>query len=192
MKVSKKILDEAKKKREEILKKAKERAEEIKGRGKEELKRLERTEKERIKKLAEAERERILSAERLQIKKDILAKKREIIDRVYKRVVEELKKLPKKEYRSFYKSLIMKNFITGTEKIMIALDDKKRLKGIGVELNREKGLKFPAEEYTEKIEGGLILVGERVDVNLSTDAILRELREKTEAEVVKILFHDIS
>lgn len=191
-KVVKKILKDAEDKAKEILQKAQEEASSrisaVENENKELLKRT----KKEVEALRHQEITKILDMETLEMKKKILTEKRKIIDEVYKKCLDEIRNMDKEKYRKLIASLIVKYFSSGDEEVLIGQKDKKILAGIVDEINKSKGLHLKESNEEVWIDRGVILKKNRVYTNLSLTAILKEVFEEMQPEIIRGLFKNVS
>jgi len=177
----KEILSSAEKEEKNILAQAEKEAEKIK------------------KKIIEMRKEEIankkyheITTTKLEAQKKLLAEKQKIIAEVYEEVLKRLKVLSKDGYRKLLKTLILK-FASGGEEIIVTGKDKTKIDTNFLQnLNRElqkRGKKTLTLSFSNRdLSGGFILRSPQAEINVSFPLLLRSLREKTEFEVVKILF----
>lgn len=171
------ILKEAEFKRDHILKDAKAKVEEIISKAK--------VEYEEIKK-RELENKRVVAE--LEVGKQLLAAKRRLLDEVFDRLRLKMEELPKGSYLSFFEKLLKCAVETGEEEIILGKDED-LLNGAFIEdVNKKNGWRLKLSNYRRNFKKGLIISRGDVEVNLSMDAIVRDVREKWEGEVVKRLF----
>lgn len=145
---------------------------------------------------AEAEKEAILTRGRaeadairyreklkaeLDVRKNTLAEKRALLDRVYSGVREKLASLPESEKAELYAKLAASFGMTENVKVYASADMK-----AFAEANAARWGGAYAGEI--KGSGGVLLSGERCDADLSLDAIVADLRERTESDAARILF----
>ena len=153
-------------------------------------------------KLAEAEEKAKVELERTKQRqidharsvaaKKILAKKRELLDKLYQLVRKKIEELPKNKYKKLFAELIAK---LGVEsgKILVSADEKvfdEDFADMVAKAVSEAG-SGNAKFEVERIEGnfrGLYLDCGKVRYDLTVDAIMESLRERTESTVVKKLF----
>lgn len=173
----KEIIGEAEKKREEILKEAQKKSAEI-------LKKAEE-EKEKIK---EARVRSIIGAKKIELNAQLLKKKREILDEVYKEAFSNLRR--SEHYLDLVKFLLELLVERGDEEIILPKNDERITRDFIAKLNREKKWNLKISEKTAEIEGGFLLRSEKREIDASMPRIMEILKEETEVEVSKILFHD--
>jgi V/A-type H+/Na+-transporting ATPase subunit E len=177
------MLIEAKKQAEEIIEKANAKAEQ---------------KAEEIKKKASAEAAEKLkisnSMLELEMRKDILSTKQQLIEEVFQKALDSLSKMDSNEYEDVLFKLIVSASESGEEEIMLSKQDKSRLPAdFSNKLNQalvqagKKGNMKISDEARD-ILGGFVLKAEGVEVNYSFEALLRMDRDEIEPEVAAILF----
>ncbi|MDD5066003.1 MAG: V-type ATP synthase subunit E [bacterium] len=193
--IVKKILSEAENEARQILDEARKEADKIIRENKQSLQDLEKKEKVRIDQESEEYRKRLVQMADLEMRKELLSLKQQLVADVFKIVEDRILSLPREDYQEFIANKIIEIIETGTEEIVLTEKDKERITPDFVEkINsrlkeklREKGqLKIAGE--TIPIKGGFILRSEKVQYNNSVESILKELREKIEPDIVKKLF----
>ena len=137
-------------------------------------------------------KQRQITLVKLEAQKTLLEEKQKIINEVYLGVKEKLENFSSQEYRKLLKELILK-FATGGEEIIVAEKDKSKidtdfLKNLNHELAKKDKKSLSLSPVTRNIPGGFILRLRKLEINLSFPALIKFLREKTESQVVKILF----
>ena len=174
-----KIKQEADREREEIIKKAKQEADRVKD--------------ELIKKATEegeGERQRRLMRTRSEERKNILAFKRELIDKVFRQAKERLDNLSEEEYLKWSERLLLTNIDSGKEEILVSPRDKDLMErilvgGLGGGLDKKETRFLP--ELSEK-ERGFIIRKEGVQIDYTFSSLFSYLEDELEIEVARILF----
>jgi V/A-type H+/Na+-transporting ATPase subunit E len=137
------------------------------------------------------------SSARLEKRKRILTEKDMIVGEVYAEVREKILALPDDEYLDLLKNLVVSHSVGGDEKVMLAKNDlvrfKARLPRWVEDITKEsrrlgKTTTVEVSSETRDIEGGLILVRGRMEINLGLDVIIAETKYRLEGDVAQILF----
>lgn len=132
----------------------------------------------------------------LELRKNILAAKRLVIDEVFERVNAILINGDKAQYKTIMLNMLVDCAKTANGGIVVADADKEY---IGQEMVDQamKQLKEQGIERTitvldekSKIEHGFVFVTEGMEYNCSVDSMIRQARIDTETEVSQILFND--
>lgn len=152
------------------------------------LNRKESEELERAKREAELTVERRMTIAALDSKKLALAAKQEVIDKVYDSAVAKVLNMTDNVYREFIGGFVEKYADNGDE-IIIAERDVKRLHYDWAEsLARKLNKNITLSSKFHKGRGGVILSGAKCDKNLTLEALVKEVRPKTESGVAQKLF----
>jgi V/A-type H+/Na+-transporting ATPase subunit E len=177
------ILDDAKKQALELIEKANVNA---------------RQKSEEIQKKASSDASEKLRISRsmleLEMRKDILSTKQQLIEEVFQKALNSLSKMENNEYEAILYKLIVDAVETGEEEILLSKHDKNRLPGdfsnklnqVLVQAGKKGNLKLSDEE--RDIMGGFVLKTKGVEINYSFEALLRMDRDEIEPEVAAILF----
>jgi V/A-type H+/Na+-transporting ATPase subunit E len=177
------ILDDAKKQATELIEKANVNA---------------RQKSEEIQKKASSDASEKLRISRsmleLEMRKDILSTKQQLIEEVFQKALDSLSKMENNEYEAILYKLIVDAVETGEEEILLSKHDKNRLPGdFGNKLNQvlvQAGKKgnLKLSDEARDIIGGFVLKAKGVELNYSFEALLRMDRDEIEPEVAAILF----
>jgi len=176
-----------------IVGKAEEEAERIRGASEAEGADLGRELEARARKRAEGEERRLIVNEQLELGKQLLQKKREILDELYERAKRELEKLPEDDYVALVKDMILGSAISGNEEIVVAkgqeeLFDDSFLGRLNKENKRGKGFSLAKDQGG--FSWGVVLREGRRSVDLTLDVLINQLRERIEPEIAPLLFSD--
>lgn len=134
-----------------------------------------------------------LDAERVNLEREILIKKRDILNDLFKMVEEKLLSLEDETYFNFLKNLIRSDIPQGQSSIFLNKKDlqayKKRLSAF---LKKEfsSGRECSISEKPIDIKGGCVIKGKEIEINDSIEIILEDLREKYEISMSKELFEE--
>jgi len=178
-----KIIDEAESRASQIIEEGKREAERVVGE-------LTREGIENARKVGE----RIVTLASLESRKRILGEKQRILGEVYREVEKRIRNLNGRDYRELVKRIMLESCQSGEELVVVGKNDRKRINqklinSVNAELVKvgKKGkLKFSSEPAS--IPDGFILKSGKIEISNSWENILRSLREKTEDEVIKLLF----
>ncbi|NLU42944.1 MAG: hypothetical protein GXX08_12180 [Firmicutes bacterium] len=148
---------------------------------------------QKARELAERDAARRVSLGQLDLRNEMLALKQELLDSVFREVLETLKAMPATEYRKLLSSMIVQAQPSGTVQLEVAAADRSRvgpelIESVNEEL-KSKGLgSVELGDYRDDIEAGFILKQGDVTLNFSFAGILNDLRETMESEVASLLF----
>lgn len=117
-------------------------------------------------------------------KNEILKKKQELLDKFYKKVINEIIELPPEDYLKFLVSLLEKLPKINDGLILCSGKDKEHIKKA---LGKTK-MVYKLSDENIKSSGGFILRAKDVEIDNTLEAIVRQLRDDTMIEVGKILF----
>jgi V/A-type H+-transporting ATPase subunit E len=137
---------------------------------------------------------RQVSLRELEAKKAILAEKGRIMEEVFGKALEELRRRDREGGYGLTKELMLRAIETGDEEIIVAPDDRKGMTpsfigSINDELRKAgKRAEIKLADDTRQIRGGFILRRGRVESNSSFETLLTMLRDDVETEVAGILF----
>ena len=124
----------------------------------------------------------------LDSKKIVLSKKKEAIDSVFNTVANYMRKNEKDKYISLVKKMIELNADDG-DKVLIGEKDKSILTAkVIADLSKAIGKKLTLSESFGDFDGGVILIGQKYDKNLTFEQEFELIKEENEAELAKILF----
>lgn len=167
----------------EIKEEANKEAERIKAEAKEEANRI----LENARKEAEEEAERLrrqeISGLNLEMKRELLSKKKELPELVYDKLEEKVKDMDKETKKKLLSSLVKNNASSGNV-VYSSKDDEDVVKEIVSDMN--------GVEYAGNVDclGGVIIEskGGEMRINLTFDEMLKQLYDEKMFDVSKILF----
>ena len=192
--ITSKIIEDAKLKADEILEEAR----------KEEKKLIEKkiSEANKVKEdmLIKAEREaivrseRIISSAELKSRNEGLRAKGEIIEKVFKMALDELKNLEVDKYEKIFKDFINNIDICGDEEVIVPRNYKKTIENILGEVNnslKAKGKKGQLKLYQgeKEISSGFIVSKNGIYSNITFESLLSYKKDELEQEIAKTLFN---
>jgi vacuolar-type H+-ATPase subunit E/Vma4 len=189
-----KITEDARTDGERLVSEATEEAAGIKEMGEEEARRSAEEIRDSFRQKGERERTRIMSEALTESRSILLTTQEELFEEVFEAAMREFASLPEQRYRTWLKRTILDNAGEGDQEVIAAPYDRGLLDG-GLleevnealrEMKHEGSMTLLDEEAD--FERGVILRGEKYANNLSLRSQLRELRERHEQEVLKILF----
>lgn len=148
--------------------------------------------------LERAQRERVkISSEALsQSRGTFLSAQENLYEEIVEEALKIFRDMPEERYRVWLKRMIMKGTTSGDEDILAASYGYRLLeKGLLDEINealrsegRNGSLRLSDEQAS--FDRGVILRGDKVENNLVLETISRNVRDRYEGELLKILFGD--
>lgn len=136
----------------------------------------------------------------LETRKNTLASRREVIDEAFQKALSDLCALPEERWAALIRRIVLESAETGRETLLVPEADLSRYRkpfagdtSMLEQLNaalKEKGLagELTLLETPAKIRGGVLLSGEKYDVNGSFEMLLSLVREDCEREIYHILY----
>lgn len=185
-KVSKKILEDAKKKSTEIIEQARNKEKEIKKKSDEEIKNSTVQIEKEVKEVKEKKISRLKGIAELEIRKDILATKRKINDSIFEKALDAL--VNREDYPGMIKWLLKEISESNEGEVIIGEKEARIDKGFINKFNTEFKTRFTLLEERRPIKGGFILRMGKVEIDDSFETLIEEQREKLEIELGKMLF----
>lgn len=150
-------------------------------------------ETERLAKAAAADRKlQKLATARMDIRKQMLVTKAGLLDDVFAQARGQINSLPDNEYQKLITSLMEKAAETGDEEVVIGKNETRIDNSLIKQINRNLGTGFKGNLHLASdradIDGGFILRRGKIQLNVSTDVLLSQVRESLEMELSKDLF----
>ncbi|NLI60875.1 MAG: V-type ATP synthase subunit E [Clostridiales bacterium] len=191
--ISQRILDDAQAKAAQIIEEARQRARSIKDKKTEEAEKNNQKIHKNNKAKAQERRQRMLGAAELEMRKEVLASKQQMIDEVMEKTKEAIMDMPRGEYGKIVSNMLLES-AQGHEEVIFSVSDEgrldqslidkvnKMLKGQG----KRGELKLAPERG--EFDGGFILRSGGMEINNTFGAILRMNRNHLEARLAEILF----
>jgi len=139
---------------------------------------------------ADEERNRIVTLAKLSARRDLLAEKQRLIERVFDETHKRLAAMPADAYRQFIKSALLSSVETGDEEVVIGEDESRIDQAFLDDVSRaiRGGAKLVLSSERRRIDGGFILKRGKTETNSTLATIIRAAREEYESEVAAILF----
>ena len=191
--ISQRILDDAQAKAAQIIEEARQRARSIKDKKTEEAEKNNQKIHKNNKAKAQERRQRMLGAAELEMRKEVLASKQQMIDEVMEKTKEAIMDMPRGEYGKIVSNMLLES-AQGHEEVIFSVSDEGRLdQSLIDEVNKmlkgqgKRGELKLAPERGE-FDGGFILRSGGMEINNTFGAILRMNRNHLEARLAEILF----
>ncbi|MHC4488232.1 MAG: V-type ATP synthase subunit E family protein [Planctomycetota bacterium] len=138
------------------------------------------------------EKSHILAAARMDIAKQSLAEKRNILDEVFEQARRQTQNLPDKQHHELITKLMLEVVETGDEEIVIDKNenriDKEFIKQINHKLGPDHKGKLRLSDEKQDLGGGFILRRGKIKTNVSIEVLLDQARKELEIELAKELF----
>jgi V/A-type H+-transporting ATPase subunit E len=138
------------------------------------------------------EKSHILAAARMDIAKQSLAEKRNILDEVFEQARRQTQNLPNEQYHELITKLMLEVVETGDEEIVIDKNenriDKEFIKQINHKLGPDHKGKLRLSDEKQDLGGGFILRRGKIKTNVSIEVLLDQARKELEIELAKKLF----
>ena len=191
-----KILKDAREKASHIEREKNAQIQSIQSECEETVRALQEASSKRAERLAEDQRKRLISMAELDIRKEVLGLKQELIGTAFEKAVIQLLEGDTERYSALLKKLIFDANLEGDEELILNPRDREKMgDGFIGELNEtflkagKKG-KLRLSRESRPIRGGVILRRGRKEVNCSIESIIYSKRDALEASVARILFPD--
>jgi len=137
---------------------------------------------------AQAGRQRVLSEARLRARAILAHTRRAVLDEVFEAARAKLLADRSPEYRERLLR-VLSAMARGTGQVILSPADRQNLGAwLVAQANARSGASLQLSEETRPLLGGLVLVTGPVEVNVSLDAILAQIREDLEPQVARVLF----
>ena len=135
----------------------------------------------------------MLGAAELEMRKEVLASKQQMIDEVMEKTKEAIMDMPRGEYGKIVSNMLLES-AQGHEEVIFSEADKERLdQSLIDQVNQElkaqgKRGELILSPQREEFDGGFILRSGGMEINNTFGAILRMSRNHLEARLAEILF----
>lgn len=190
--VVQKILSEARSQADKIKAQANEKAATQQDQLADELVEFQKETDQKAKAAAEDKTERMLASARMETKKDLLAAKVSLLDEIFQKAREQIKKLPRDQYQELIVSLMKKAVESGDEEVLIAAGEDRIDNELIKKVNAKPGpgIKGDLKLATDAadIDGGFILRRGKIQVNVSIEVLISQARQEIETELSQELF----
>ncbi|SFQ11791.1 V-type ATP synthase subunit E [Caldicoprobacter faecalis] len=197
-KIKQRILEDAQQEAERIIQSAEEKAREIKEAKANEVGKLKKRLTEQNMEAAREHKRRMLVSAQLEMKKKVLAAKRDMIEAVFRGVIERISSMADDQYREVIASMLLNAPLQGDEEVVFSVYDQYRLdQGFLDYVNeqlKKQGRKGQLRLAPDRgqFKAGFVLRGHEVEINSSFEAIVRALRIEMEPQVAEMLFGELA
>ena len=189
--ILKKIQEKNQKDIEHIKKEATEKSNEINEEIAREITELKEKNRDEAKAKTKRLKEHMLQEARLQIAKEILKTKSDILDEVFKKALGKLEHLPRQESLTWMEGMILRviepgeNEIILSKEVILTGDTEKFLKRVNERLKGKSYIKLSKQR--REIVGGFILKKPKKEINCSFKSLLEEKRNSLNIKISKLL-----
>lgn len=141
---------------------------------------------------AEDKLRRMLAGARMAHGRQILAVKGEVLDEVFRKALDRLNSMPDDQYLTMMKKLMTRAIETGDEEVIVGKNEKRINEDFIKKVNRDLGTGFKGNlrlgSQRSDITGGFLLSRGRVQVNVSSEVLIKQVRDSMELELAEELF----
>ncbi|MBM7582435.1 V/A-type H+-transporting ATPase subunit E [Caldicoprobacter guelmensis] len=196
--IKQRIMEDARQEAERIIQSAEGKAREIKEAKATEAGKLKKRLTEQNMEAAREHKRRLLVSAQLEIKKKVLAAKRDMIEAVFKGVIERISGMADDQYRGVIASMLLNAPIQGDEEVVFSVYDQYRLDQSFLDYVNEQlkkqGRKGELRLAPDRgqFKAGFVLRRHGIEINASFEAIVRALRVDVEPQVAEILFGELA
>lgn len=138
-------------------------------------------------------RDRMLRMAELDMRKELLGAKREVIDEAFNKALERMRQMDVATAREFAKKQLLLS-ASGTETVVFSKDDERVftpefIDGVNAELKRlGRAGNLKISDKRRETGGGFILSDGGADIMCTYEALMSEARAGIEGDVLKLLF----
>lgn len=191
-KVVEKILSEARAEAEKIEKEAAEERSSEQQKDEKELAEYRKQTETLAAGAAEDRKLQLLAGARMEIRKENLATKRQLLAEVFAAAAGQLKRLDDGRYRELMTNLMLKAVQTGDEEVIVGKNEARIDHSFIKHINRQLGAGYKGNirlsEHREDIDAGFILKRGKIKTNVAIEVLLAQARQSLEIELVRELF----
>ncbi len=139
----------------------------------------------------ENEAKRKVDQKRIEADREVLSKKRAMIDELFELVMKKLSSIDSKTYKKFIEGLILRDAPKGSSVILVnkkdvSLFNENFISSLNKKLGKDR--KASLSSATVDIKGGCILKGNEVEIDDSMETLLSDERELEEISIARDLF----
>ncbi len=189
-KIVEKILKEAEEQAKRILAKAEEEAKAILVDAEKEKNFIIDAAHKEAEEVYRKEKEKRIGLEVIELRKKVLAAKREIVDAVFKKVIDTLKTESADKYIGHMANFIKALDLNGKYEVIPGGKENRVNEEFIKKLGKETGLDLTLSK--EKLAGysGFTLKREKVEINLAPEVIIPEIKDEIEDNIKALLFEE--
>jgi len=193
-KITEKILSDAKEEAGRIEKEYAARIEQIRARGKQQIEEIRSQAREEARRRAEDRFQKDIATAELELRKEVLARKQELIGQVFDRARERLLEMKGDKRREFLFQLLLRSVERGDEEVIVSRQDQSLIDEKFLEQANQKlegdGKKGRLRLSGERrdLPGGFVLRRSKQEINCSLGALIHSVRQELEPDVAGTLF----
>ena len=185
--VTEKILADAGAEADSIKEQADRKQSDQKAQLDQELARYRRQTKSLTQKAADDKIQHLLASARMDI-----AEKRRILDEIFQRAEQQLRKLPDDQYGELVTKLLLQAVQSGDEQVIVDKNEKRINHDFIKKINRKLGPGYKGNltlsDQKQDLGGGFVLKRDRIKTNASFGVLIAQSRKDLEIELAKDLF----
>ncbi len=189
-KIVEKILKEAEEQAKKIIAEAEEEAKAILSDAEKEKKFIVDAAHKEAEEVYRKEKEKRIGLEIIELRKKVLAAKREIVDKVLSKVIDTLRTEDPDKYNHHMANFIKALKLKGEYEVIPGVSEKRVDQDFVKKLGAETGLELSLSD--EKLQGysGFALKKEKVEINLAPEVIIPEIKDELEDSIKALLFEE--
>ncbi len=130
----------------------------------------------------------------IEARKNLLAKKQEILETIYRKATGEIASLPAPSYQDFIEKRLLLLLEKGEYEITVAANDKEKItKNFIEKLNQKlkaKGTSLKLASFSSSIKNGFILRQSNIEINSSLEEMIKSKRDSMDIKLGKFLFEE--
>jgi V/A-type H+-transporting ATPase subunit E len=187
-----KITEDTQSEADSILSLARAEAEAVREKGRRQAEELRAGMIQKAEERAKEHAARIETLAGLELRKEALKEKKDLIGEVFKTAMDKIRNLPPEEYLAFLRPIILDAVESGKEELLPSSVHRNMftsdfLNSLNEELGPQKGHLRLSEERGD-FSGGVVLLDGKKETNLTLNSLLESQRDKLEPLVANILF----
>jgi len=145
---------------------------------------------------AQDHKKRLIAAAQLEMRKDLLKLKRQMLDKAFIEAENSIRRLPVSEYGEAIKSMLLALKVQGETEVIFCKEDKDNFgNGFVDEINAVfkaigKNMRIKLSAETHAFKGGFILKAKGLEINNTIEALVKLARDEAEPLAARVLFAD--
>jgi V/A-type H+-transporting ATPase subunit E len=193
-KITEKILSDAREEAGRIEREFAERIEQIRRTRERQVEEIRSRTEEDARRQAQDRLQKEIATAELEMRKEVLARKQELIGQVFDRARQHLLEMKGQERKEFLLQLLLRTVESGDEEIIVSQQDQALIDDAFVEQAngklKEDGKKgrLQLSEERRDLPGGFVLRRSKQEINCSLGALVHSVRQELEPDVAGRLF----